>query len=94
MKKQKPKNNEEMRKVQQARDTLWKKGVLTWKLEPFQKELYDFFYSRKGKITVWSASRRLGKSHTLLIIAIEECIKNPGCIVKYVGPEKGMMRLS
>lgn len=94
MRKKKTINEEhsELKRIKEARDLLWRKGNLTWKLEPCQKSLYDFFHNSKGKVTVWSASRRLGKSHTLLVIAIEYCIKNPGCVVKYVGPEKGMVR--
>ena len=57
MKKSKTNENQlEQKKVKEARDVLWRKGILTWKLEPFQKELYDFFHNSTGRTVVWSAS--------------------------------------
>lgn len=70
----------------QAISILWSKGVLTFKLDAVQKELYDSYINSKGKITVWSCSRRLGKSYALCCIAMEVCIKNPGTRVKYIAP--------
>lgn len=70
----------------QAIGILWSKGILTFKLDAVQKELYECFNKSEGKITVWSCSRRLGKSYALCCLAIEKCIKTPGTIVKYIAP--------
>lgn len=67
----------------QARHQLWEQGVLHWLLHPVQKELYDSFYNCNEKIVVWNCSRRLGKSTTLCIIALETCLKTPNALVKY-----------
>ncbi len=79
-------------KVREARNLLWRKGNLTWKLEPHQKSLYDFYHAATTRTIVWYASRRLGKSFTLLILAIEQCIKEPRTIIKYVCPTQAMAR--
>lgn len=85
-------NKKREAQVREARDTLWRMGELTWKLEPHQKSLYDFFKGNANRIIVWYASRRLGKSFTLLITAMEMCIKEPRTIVKYICPTQAMAR--
>jgi len=67
-----------------ARNLLWKKGDLSWKLDPLQQEMRKKFYEGNNKINVWLMSRRLGKSHTLCTLAIETCIKQKNAIVKYL----------
>ena len=76
----------------QAISILWAKGILTFKLEAVQKELYDCFHNSKGKITVWSCSRRLGKSYALLCIAFEKCLQKPHTVVKYIAPTQKMVK--
>lgn len=76
----------------QAISLLWAKGILTFKLEPVQKELYDCFHNSNGKITVWSCSRRLGKSYALICIAFEKCLQKPYTTVKYIAPTQKMVR--
>ncbi len=70
-----------------ARDILWSKGNIAWKLDPLQQEIRQAYYKSSNKINVWLMSRRLGKSHLLCALAIEQCIKKPGSIVKYLAPE-------
>jgi hypothetical protein len=70
-----------------ARDILWSKGNIAWKLDNLQQEIRQAFYKSNHKINVWLMSRRLGKSHLLCALAIEQCIKKPGSIVKYLAPE-------
>lgn len=84
--------NLKLKQIREARDHLWRQGVLTWKLEPHQKTLQEFFNKNTNKITVWNLTRRGGKSFALLITATEICIKTPGSIVKYVTPEQKMSR--
>lgn len=69
-----------------AREILWRKGNLAFKLDKTQKELYDFVKNNEKSILVIAASRRLGKSFLLLTMAYEECLKAPNRIVKYVAP--------
>lgn len=85
-------DNLRLKQVKEARDMLWRQGNLTWKLEPHQKTLHEFFKKAKSKTIVWNASRRLGKSYTLLTLAIEQCIKHPGSIIKYITPEQKMSK--
>ena len=72
--------------TKQARALLWHKGILSWKLTSVQKELYSSYTDSSHKIIVWSCSRRLGKSFALCVIAIEQCIKKPNSVVKFVAP--------
>lgn len=71
---------------------LWEKGILHWKLHEAQKDLYDIFHASDAKTVVWGCSRRLGKSWSLITIALEQCLKFPNSIVKYVAPEQKMVR--
>ncbi len=76
----------------EAKNTLWKKGILYWKLDPNQKTIYDFLQSSKRKIDVLLCSRQLGKSYMLCTIAIEYCLKNPNSMVKMIAPEVKMIK--
>jgi terminase large subunit-like protein len=78
--------------IKEARYRLWSQGILYWKLDPTQRKLYDFFHGNKDKTNVINASRRLGKSFFLIILALEQCIKHPKSIVKYIQPTKDMIR--
>lgn len=79
--------NRELDKVAAIKE-LWLRGNLRWKLDSTQKELYDLFYNSKHKIMTWLLSRRQGKTYTLTLLAIEQCIKKPNSIVKFVSPTK------
>jgi phage terminase large subunit len=72
---------------------LWMLGVLTWKLDPLQLELYKFFLDNKKKTTVWSCSRRLGKSYALCCIAIEKCLKKPNTTIKFIAPTQKHVKM-
>lgn len=78
--------------IREARARLWEKGILHWKLDVTQKKLYDFFHGKTDKTIVVNASRRLGKSFFLLVLALEQCIQKPKSIVKFIQPETGMIR--
>jgi len=67
---------------------LWRKAVLSWKLDKAQKELYDLFYNSTFKVMTWLLARRSGKTYTLCILALEQCIRQPNSIVKFVSPTK------
>lgn len=70
------------------RDELWARGQLVFKLDSAQKDLYNLFYNSNHKVMTWLLSRRSGKSYTLVILALEQCIRKPNSIVKFVSPTK------
>lgn len=72
----------------QAIDKLWRLGNLEWKLKGVQKNMRRDFYSSELQETVFLCGRRLGKTHTMMTIAIEYCIKNSNTIVKVIFPKK------
>lgn len=70
-----------------AIDALWRRSVLHWKLDKNQMEMYKFVRETDFKIIVIGSSRQLGKSYFLVTLAIEECLKNPFVIVKFIAPK-------
>lgn len=72
--------------------TLWKRGNLTWKLDDTQKQVYKFIKQNNNKVTCLVQSRRTGKSHTLLVLALEQCLKHKNSIVLYFTPEQKQTR--
>lgn len=78
--------------VKQAREKLWSKGNLEWKLSVTQKKVNDFFKSKLNKVLTLSCTRRGGKSYLLIIYASQICLSGPNKIVKYVLPEQKMAR--
>lgn len=66
----------------------WRRGLLYFKLDASQKELYKLFYESKHKIMTWLLARRSGKTYALAILALEQCIRQPNSIVKFVSPTK------
>jgi hypothetical protein len=78
---------------EQALNILWEEGDLSWKLDSTQQELVrSYVDSKQLDIIVWACSRRLGKTHTLVTLAIETCLKKKGAIVKFVAPELKQIR--
>lgn len=67
---------------------LWYRGELSYLLDSVQKELYYKFYNSKNKIQTWLLARRNGKSFLLCILAIEQCLRKPNSIVKFIAPTK------
>jgi hypothetical protein len=70
-----------------AVEALWRKSVLYWKLDSNQQEMYNFVVKGTHKITVIGASRQLGKSYAMVVLAIEQCLKQPNAIVKFIAPK-------
>jgi hypothetical protein len=73
---------------EQAIDKLWRAGNLEWKLKGIQKEMRKSVYESKGKKTTFLISRRSGKSFTMCILAVEQCIRVPNSVVKVLFPKK------
>jgi len=78
--------------ILEARQKLWRQGLISWKLDAVEKKLYDNYHSAVKLILTWCLSRRSGKSFTLLILAIEQCIQYPKSTVKYVASEQKYVR--
>lgn len=76
----------------EARNRLWKKGILHWKLDKNQEQMYDFARNTSHKIIVIGASRQIGKSFFLCTLAIEECVRAPNRVVKLIAPEVKMIK--
>src|SRR5277367_3790589 len=72
---------------------LWTLGVVHWKLDPVQLELYSCFKNCKQKTIVWSCARRLGKSYALCCIATEKCLSKPNTVVKFVAPTQKHVKM-
>lgn len=83
-----PSDNE----IKEARYHLWSRGILEWKCDITQQKIYDFFHTNTNKTIVINCSRRLGKTYLLTIMALEQCIKKPKSIVKFLQPEVKMIR--
>lgn len=77
--------------ILQARAELWKMGNLQWKLDVTQKDIYDYYHGKTDKTIVINASRRLGKTYLLFIMALEQCLNFPNSIVKFIQPELAML---
>lgn len=67
---------------------LWRRGELSWKLDVVQKQMHSSYYNAPFKIHTWLLARRSGKTYLLCILALEQCIKTPNSIVKFVSPTK------
>ena len=76
---------------QQALAELWRRGSLRWKLDSGQKELYDLYYSNLHRQMTWLLARRSGKTYCLVTLSIEQCLRKPNSIVKFLAPTKGML---
>lgn len=64
----------------------WNRGSLSYKLRPEQKILYNKIRTAKGLKYTLYCSRRFGKSFVARIIAIEDCLRNPGWEIGFIAP--------
>lgn len=71
-----------------AREILWRRGDLSWLLDENQEVLVRTYKESDQKIIVWNCARGLGKSFALCIVALENCLKIPNCLVKYACPKQ------
>lgn len=67
---------------------LWRRGELRWKLHEGQLSIYNKVRALDPKIreVVLLISRRWGKSYMGAVMALEDCLKNPGSQVFIIGP--------
>lgn len=67
-----------------ARELLWLRGDLHHKLDDAKKPIHDAIWAmdEQGQYVI-EACRKLGKSFLFCLVAVETCIRNPGCRVNY-----------
>lgn len=81
----------------EARLLAWQKGALKWLLYKHQMPIYDkireVLASTDPKVNSYiiDCARQFGKSFIMFVIAVEECIRNPGSTQVYIGPLKSQV---
>lgn len=76
-----------------AQEQLWRRGHLSWMLDPNQKELYELYYQSEHRVQTWLLARRSGKSYALCVLAVETCLRKPNSIVKFLAPTRVQVSL-
>jgi phage terminase large subunit-like protein len=74
--------------VDDAKALLWEAGELSWKMRPVQQVIKKGILEDTNKISVVLCGRRLGKTTLMCIMALEECLKREGAIVKFIFPRQ------
>jgi hypothetical protein len=78
----------------QAVNAAWRKGFLSYKLYKYQQALRKQFYESTEPIFIVKCSRRIGKSHWLIVTANEYAQAKPGCKIKYAAADaKAVIRI-
>lgn len=78
-------NSRELKSLHQS---LWKKGILAWKLHAGQRQIYDALRaldSSTQEALVFCA-RRFGKSTLGVLMALEDCLQQDRVQVRIIGP--------
>lgn len=78
--------------TKQAKYELWRMGDLSWKLKGVQLQLYESNINQDSELTVNLCSRRLGKTFSNLVTAVETLIQHDFCIIKYACPTQKMVK--
>lgn len=78
--------------LDEAKQALWRKGILSWKLHEAQLEMYDAVNNSTSSIFVINCGRQIGKSFFLCAFAIEKALKTPGIKICYVAPQAKMVK--
>ena len=73
----------------EAREALWRLGILRWKLRPQQLAIYDTIKRLPHDVVtiVLLCSRQFGKSVLGVLLACEDCQQNPGVVVVIIAPK-------
>lgn len=72
---------------EEAIKALWRKGILSWKLDKNQQEMRDMVKNSGHKVIVFGCSRQIGKTYGLTSIAVETCIQKPYQTVVFIAPK-------
>jgi len=75
-------------KYEKIHKTLWTSGFLAWKCHSGQLEIYKEIRSLDPSVqeALVFCARRFGKSTLGVIMALEDCLRNPGSQVRIIGP--------
>lgn len=79
--------------TEKAKEALWRSGNLRYLLNPAQRKVYDLYRGdsadrSKGRIWYLNISRQFGKSYTMCVLALEECLRIKGAQVKYAAQDQ------
>lgn len=79
-----------------ARAELWRRGVLSWKLKPYQMQVYNLIWdailNRRSLKYVLNIARRFGKSFILCLVCIEFAIRYPNSQIRLGAPTAKALR--
>lgn len=65
----------------------WATGNLRYLLDATQRKMYDAYRGHDGsEFYYFNCARQLGKSYTLCVLALEECLRGENREVKYAAP--------
>lgn len=67
---------------------LWKMGELTWTLTDVQKDMKNGIFEDSTRTSVVVCGRRTGKTWLMVTLALEQCLKKPNSIVKFLLPKQ------
>lgn len=67
--------NKDKRDREAAIKAAWRRGMLKWKLDSNQQDLYDMYHNPNNDEIVVLWSRQIGKSFTVMAIISEELLK-------------------
>lgn len=84
-----PQGNKLNMSPEEIKAALWRRGNLSWKMHIVQKEMYDIFNAApKHSTLVWVLARQSGKTWELACLALEQALKQPNSIIKFVTDTK------
>lgn len=72
----------------EARKELWRQGQLQFLLHKTQKEMLAALNASNKKVSTVLASRRVGKTWLLLVMACQLCVNKKNSIIKYICPKQ------
>lgn len=64
----------------------WRRGLLRFKLHQHQRDIYNALSDCTSSQFIVEAARRLGKTHLLVTLALEQCLRHPNSRVVYGAP--------
>jgi hypothetical protein len=73
---------------EQAIEALWRAGELSWKLSDVQKKIKHNIENDFNKISIVVCARRLGKTWLLCTLALEQGLRHPNSIIKFIFPKQ------
>lgn len=65
----------------------WSIGKLEYKLHSAQRKIYETIRNTQQREVVILCARRFGKSYLGCVMAIEDCLRNPGIQVRIIAPD-------